>query len=382
MSKKHVLVVGAGMSGLMAARTLEQAGHTVTVVDKGRGVGGRMATRRVQQAVFDHGAQFFTVRHPRFATIVEGLVGSGAASVWTHAFQHGDGLGSGQQQAQPSGDAAATPAPHHTYPRYRGTAGMSSVPKQLSQGLLDVRLSTQVAHINTAPSGQWVVTIITLGATGAATTGGAPAEGGGRTSPRGGKSPRGEHSTIFADALVMTPPAEQTLALMQKGNAPLPPTVVAALSAIQFHPCFAVLATLDRPSGLTAPGGVFASTDTIGWIADNALKGISPTPCVTIHATPAFTHAHYHTPQDEVGRLLIEAARAHGFLAKDAAVLDMSVQRWKYSQPSVLHPEPTLVSSMPGLVAFAGDAFGVGARVEGAAVSGQAAAEALLPLLL
>ena len=37
----------------------------MTVIEKGRGVGGRMATRRMEGARIDHGAQFFTTRDQR-----------------------------------------------------------------------------------------------------------------------------------------------------------------------------------------------------------------------------------------------------------------------------------------------------------------------------
>lgn len=63
---KHIAIVGAGMAGIACARTLVQAGHTVTVFEKSRGVGGRMATRDSAFGTFDHGAQYFTVRDPRF----------------------------------------------------------------------------------------------------------------------------------------------------------------------------------------------------------------------------------------------------------------------------------------------------------------------------
>ncbi|NIR36133.1 MAG: FAD-dependent oxidoreductase, partial [Actinobacteria bacterium] len=52
----RTLVIGAGMAGLTAARLLTDRGADVLVVDKGRAVGGRMATRRVGDAAFDHGA--------------------------------------------------------------------------------------------------------------------------------------------------------------------------------------------------------------------------------------------------------------------------------------------------------------------------------------
>ena len=53
-----VLVVGAGISGCICARRLSDLGHEVTVVEKGRGVGGRMSTRRMNGARIDHGLNF------------------------------------------------------------------------------------------------------------------------------------------------------------------------------------------------------------------------------------------------------------------------------------------------------------------------------------
>ena len=57
------IVIGAGISGLFAANRLQTEGLEVLVLDKGRGLGGRMATRRISSGVFDHGAQFFTVKN-------------------------------------------------------------------------------------------------------------------------------------------------------------------------------------------------------------------------------------------------------------------------------------------------------------------------------
>ena len=60
--EKQVLVVGAGLSGLIAARELQKNGISTAIVDKGTSVGGRLATRRIAGGVADHGAQFFTAR--------------------------------------------------------------------------------------------------------------------------------------------------------------------------------------------------------------------------------------------------------------------------------------------------------------------------------
>ena len=74
-----VIVVGAGLAGLMAGRELVKAGHEVLLLDKGRSPGGRLATRRIGQATLDHGAQFFTVRSPVFGAYVERVEDLGPA---------------------------------------------------------------------------------------------------------------------------------------------------------------------------------------------------------------------------------------------------------------------------------------------------------------
>jgi predicted NAD/FAD-dependent oxidoreductase len=69
----NVAIIGAGMAGLSAARVLAAAGIAVTVFDKGRQPGGRLATRRVEDWVFNHGCQYFTIRDSGFADAVKGV---------------------------------------------------------------------------------------------------------------------------------------------------------------------------------------------------------------------------------------------------------------------------------------------------------------------
>jgi NAD(P)-binding Rossmann-like domain len=81
-----VLVVGAGMAGVTAAAELQRAGRRVLVLDKGRAVGGRLASRRVGAATFDHGAQFITARMPRFAALIEQCREAGVVEEWCRGF--------------------------------------------------------------------------------------------------------------------------------------------------------------------------------------------------------------------------------------------------------------------------------------------------------
>ena len=81
-SRLRICVVGAGMSGLTAARVLSHQGHDVVVVDKARGPGGRMSTRRIDDLRFDHGAQYFTARDPHFSRHVTAWLNRGLVCAW------------------------------------------------------------------------------------------------------------------------------------------------------------------------------------------------------------------------------------------------------------------------------------------------------------
>ena len=105
-----VLVIGSGMTGIACARKLHAAGLDVLVLDKGRGIGGRMATRRVevngQTICFDHGAQYVTARATGFKRALSEIFDN--AIVWAGAGKPG---------------------------AYAGIPGMSSIPKALAKGL-------------------------------------------------------------------------------------------------------------------------------------------------------------------------------------------------------------------------------------------------------
>lgn len=130
-----VVVLGAGISGLAAARALVDAGLGVRVVDKARGVGGRMATRRRGEATFDHGAQFFTTRSEEFTRLVEAAVIDGAAREWTRGFDD-----------VPDG-----------YPRWCGVGAMTSLCKWMAAGL-DVVTGETVTDLAEHPANAYVLT--------------------------------------------------------------------------------------------------------------------------------------------------------------------------------------------------------------------------------
>jgi renalase len=319
------VVVGAGVSGLIAARHLSDS-CDVVVVDKGRKVGGRLASRRIGDATFDHGAQFITTHTPEFAEIVAGWERAGVAGPWFEGRIDPEGV------VDPDG---------HT--RFRGVATMRAIAEHLAEGL-DVRDFTQVVAVERSDAG-WRIRL-------------------------------GDDTTLDADAVILTAPVPQSLALLAAGAVQLSADDTRALQAIRYDPCLAALVALDGPSGLDDPGAINPSSGPIDWMADNQLKGASTVPAVTLHASADFSRTYWDA-SDEV--VLTELLNAAGLSARPLAD-QFHVQRWRFARPTTLHPERCLVAlGLPPLV-FAGDAFG-GAKVEGAALSGTAASDSLTSLL-
>lgn len=327
MPNESCVIVGAGISGLLAARELGDAGWRVTVLDKGRGVGGRMATRRFGGAGFDHGAQFFTVRDERFEGLVNGWLQAGAAAEWSRGFADADG------SANPDG-----------HPRYRGSEGMTSIPKHLAGGL-DVRTGERVIHMNRTESG-WTVTC----ESGASVSGG---------------------------ALLLTAPVPQSLALAESGSYALSEDARRQLEEISYDPCLALMALLDGASPVPGPGGVQIKAEPLDWIGDNATKGISDRPALTIHAGPQWSRKHYDDEDTDITHALLDLAGEQLDADLAPSVVETSLARWRYSWVTSSHEEACLVASEDPPLVFCGDGFGQ-PKVEGAALSGLAAADRLL----
>jgi renalase len=326
--RRSTIVVGAGIAGLLAADALQREGWNVTVLDKSCGVGGRMATRRVGGGTFDHGAQFFTVRGDRFSDLVDGWLGAGATAEWSRGFADADG--------NPNEDG---------YPRYRGAAGMTSIPKHLAR-TLDVRTGERAVRADVDADG-W------------------------RVACESGLQ-------LDASALVLAMPVPQALELASSGDHGLPQSARRRLDAISYDPCLALMILLDgSPGGVPEPGGMQIKGEPLDWIGDNRRKGISAVPAITIHAGPEYSRAHFEDDEAEITRQLISLAGDRLGSDLSSSVAESSLARWRYSWVTNAHPEPFLAASETPPLLFCGDAFGQ-PKVEGAALSGLAAADHLL----
>ena len=316
--RSSVVVVGAGMAGLAAANELRLGGVRVLVLDKGRGVGGRMATRRIDGATFDHGAQFITSRDSRFRALVEQGRQAGAVEEW---FRDGAGNADGDIH-------------------WRGKPAISAVAKQLALGL-ELHLETTVTAVH-REAFCWRV-----------------------------ETDSGSLFTV--EAVVLTAPVPQSLRLLDAGDLVIDSKIRARLEAIQYDRCLAVMAILEAPSRIPVPGFITPSQGPIASISDNQVKAISAEPAVTIHATPEFSLEHWDADRQVVGRTLLEAASPW----TGSGIKTFQVHGWRYSKSIRTDEELCAVANQSPPLILAGDGFG-GPSVEGAAISGWAAAEVIL----
>ncbi len=289
----RVVVVGAGISGLMAARKLAEQ-HEVIVLDKGKTPGGRCATRRIGSATLDHGAQFFTTRTAQFEAVVEQWVRDGVAREWCRGF-------------------ATNP---DSFPRYIGTQGMTTITKYLARGI-DVRCNSFVFAITRTSGPQsWSIRL-------------------------------DDGSLIAADALIVAAPLPQSYSLLITADVEMPE----ALYKAEYDRTLTLLATLDGPTSISPPGGLQEPSEMVAFVADNSQKQISATAAITLNATAAFSEGHWATNPDEVHAILRDHARQ--FLGR-SKIVESQLKRWRFATPRTIWPEPCWVKDSLALV---GDAF-------------------------
>ncbi len=344
-----VVVIGAGMTGLACARQLTRAGLTVLVLEKSRGLGGRLATRRVadphgQVWVLDHGVQYFSADTDSFHRLLKEPLELGIVTEWTrwlHTLTP-----AGLQDPSPDQD-----------PRYVCPDGMTALAKYLAQSL-PIRTQARVTRIQPQSQGWHLV-----------------CEDG---------------YAVTTPALVVALPAPQVVPLLAgilPVSSPLPPLLSSAL----YHPCLAVLAGYADTTPAPDWKGIRCHEDKIlSWISLDSSKRPHPVgPALVIHTTPEYSRTHLETDADGLERLgrevLFHAAYRLG-ASWIADPLWLQVHRWRYSLPVETLGMASVGARIPvspdlGLpLVCAGDWCG-GARIEGAWVSGQDAAERLLELL-
>lgn len=329
--RPSVAVVGAGLAGAACARQLAEAGFDVSVIDKSRGVGGRMATRRAEwagadgtpvPARFDHGVPAFEARSEPFVDVVEAAARDGLLRPW-HPWVEREGRVTRTETPQwvPTPDAPA-------------------LCRALLAGL-PLRTGCTVDALRREADG-WVV------------------------ASAGEDVLRG-----LTDVVVAVPPAQAAPLV-----APHRPDWAARARSVEMAPCWTLMAVTDEPAPMPAweiaepPGGPVARI-----VRLDARPGRARVPGLchwVVHATDAWSRAHLEDPAADVQPVLQDAlARA---LGRAPTWRHATVHRWRYANAPAEAPRAEACEADAAIgLGLCGDALG-GSGVEGAWRSGRALA--------
>lgn len=315
-----MVVVGAGLAGLMCARTLHEQGLPVVVLDKARGPGGRTATRREGDLRWDHGAPTLDL------SLSDALLGPFVAAwrdqgvIVAHAprTRTWDGI---------LGEPVDGPT------QWTATEGANRLARHLASGL-ELRTGTAVASID-REDGRWQL-----------------------------RDPDGER-IVAAAQVVLAVPAPQAAGLL--GG--VAPSWAARLASVRYAPRLTAL--LDGP-------GVDVDAEVVSFmghpvLAEARRQDVGPgrrgPPRWVVHAPRAWSLAHLEDDRDGVG-----AALGRAFC--EALALPLPVRatghRWRFAQVDEALGQDVLATSAADLVVCGDGVAGGGAS--GALRSGLAAA--------
>lgn len=335
---QHIAIIGAGMAGVTCARTLVQAGHRVTLLEKSAGLGGRMATRSTAFGTFDSGTQYFTVRDPRFAralATVPGVCKAWSANTIRMLDEHGLVAAAGLPAAET-----------HWVP----TPGMNALVKRWAQPLLEqnnIELETRVTHLDrdAVHPQQWQL----------------------HTEGQDGS----QHVFSGFDAVLLAIPAEQARLLLE--TSPQADALAQKIDRVDAAPCWTLMVAFPQAvqPGLTTLGPQWnAARSThhrIAWLARESSKpGRGSVERWTVQASAAWSQEHLQDDAARVQAKLLKAfSEVTGIRAEPAHI---DTQRWLYAQTTQPLGKSHLWDARAGL-GVCGD-WCLGHRVENAFVSG------------
>jgi renalase len=300
-----VAVVGAGLAGLAAAGRLVEAGRKVVLFEKSLGVGGRVATRRVEGCILDHVAQ--VIKPDGFPL----------ADTMLHQLPTADLVEVLAPVRVVTSNGEILPAdPHrssqHTY-TYR--YGLTTLPKLLIAALpterFAMRLETRIGMIEEGDDGFLL------------------------------RDDRGTE-LLRADCVVLTAPAPQAADLLESCR--LRDTIrnrtrIDALRSVSYHSCLTVLLGYAAPAPL-APTYALLSADRtrpLLWLAFEQTKDPSRAPrgeaALIAQLGPAISQELYGAPDTEILALTLRELHAL-FGAAYAHPVWHQVKRWRYSHPN------------------------------------------------
>lgn len=282
----RVAVIGAGMAGAAAARTLHDQGWAVSVFDKARGPGGRMSTRRGESGSFDHGAQFLRAHHTPFRQQLARWRDAGLVASWTPAVPEGS--------ASLAGALVAVP-------------GMNALCRHLLSGIAS-HYGCAVQSVQ-RQAGCWQL--------------------------------RGADGALLGEAerLIVTAPAPQAAALLAEAAEPL----ANALQQVRYAPCWSAMVELP----VQMDWALLRQHGDIGWAAAEASRpGRAAGQRWIVQASAEASRRWLEEPAETVGEWL--AAQFGDHVGARARLV--AAHRWRYALVERALDQPCLVDATGSLL--------------------------------
>lgn len=300
----RVLIIGAGIAGLTAARALEAVGVSAVLIDKGRGVGGRIATRRLSDGhAYDHGALRFSADDGPVASLVSGWEAEGLVE-------------------RVSGEGA---------PRWRITGPATRLPKRLAEGL-DVQTGVRAVALRRVGDGL-------------------------EADVEDGRS-------MTAPAAIVTCPVPQALALLDAGGltSEAPESLRSELRRVTYEPGLVLLLRLDRRvDGFPGDGLIrLRGGGAVARILENAGADEARPSRLSVYARGDFARDAFGRPDADIASALLDAARHAAPSLRGAVVVESELKRWRFARAEFPVPELAPALALSGApVILCGDAFGL-----------------------
>jgi predicted NAD/FAD-dependent oxidoreductase len=320
-----VVIVGAGISGLAAGKYLRDRGMLVKILDKGKTLGGRLATKRIEfkddKVKFDYGARFIEAENSDFKKFVSHLLSNDIAKI-THVASHN-----------------ADTNEINISEKYSGRKSMKEIAIYLSEGL-NISNEIKVEFLK-CENDEWEI--------------------------------MSRNSFHRAKSLLLTMPNPQSLELLDWSRISIPNKIRKELETVRYEKSITALLILDGKSGLKSKGGIEFSEGPVSFITDNNLKGISSGPtAVTVEMSHSFSSQYWDSTEAELAGHIITLANT----ILDSSTAEYHIHKWRYSRPANYYSKRFELIEQPGPLYMAGDSF-LGNNLESAYLSGIEAAKNL-----
>lgn len=292
---KNFIIIGAGISGLNTAKKIQELNlGSVQILEKSRGVGGRMATRRTLETRFDHGAQFYRLKND-IKDLHQEWCKKGINHQWFVSVK-------GDHWCSKSGMTTLA------------KSMMSNLEILLEKEIRTIRYENNLWKLISTKNEEW-----------------------------------------FCHNLIISSPIPQTIKLIEEveNQQLLNAHVLSEMKEITYTKALIGLVTLEEDVIIDSNGYLEFQTGHFFSISDQKKKGVSEIPALTITMSPLFSESVFEKSDEYILEKILNLFLENYPKAK---IKKAELKKWRYCQPQN-QARNLFLELAPNLYSI-GDAFG------------------------